>query len=100
RLARGTYPDGCPGASTMYRIKRASSVAACLIAFLVASSASVGDDEKKDPKLKEPTPAQTKIAKKIAGGHAYEKHVIEERQFPEVKNESDFAGLIGKILAN
>ena len=44
--------------------------------------------------------AQKKIAKAIAGGHAYEKHVVEEKLFPEVKSERDFVELIGKVLAN
>ena len=73
--------------------------AACTLALLVAASAGV-DGDKKETKLKEPTVAQKKIAKAIASGHAYEKHVIEEKLFPEVKSESDFMELIGKVLAN
>jgi pyocin large subunit-like protein len=60
----------------------------------------VGGDKKKETKLKEPTAAQKKIAKAIASGHAYEKHVVEEKLFPEVKSESDFVELIAKVLAN
>src|SRR5438045_1914961 len=72
---------------------------ACTFALLIAASASLGGD-KKETKLKEPTAAQKKIAKAIAAGHAYEKHVIEEKLFPEVKSASDFRELIGKVLAN
>lgn len=84
----------------MHRRKRAVGVAACLVALVMVNSMSIGGDKKKDAKASEPTAAQKKIAKKIAGGHAYEKHVIEEKQFPDVKSEGDFAELIGKVLAN
>jgi hypothetical protein len=76
------------------------AVAALLAALLVATSASAEDDPKKDKKLKEPTAAQLKIAKAIATGHAYEKHVVEEKLFPEVKNKDDFTDVIAKVLAN
>jgi hypothetical protein len=75
-------------------------VAGCVAALLVAASASAGGAQKKDAKLKEPTAAQLKIAKAMAAGHAYEKHVVEEKLFPEVKSRGDFAELIGKVLAN
>jgi hypothetical protein len=74
--------------------------AALLAAMVVAASASADDHPKKDKKLKEPTAAQLKIAKAIAGGHAYEKHVVEEKLFPEVKSRDDFTELIAKVLAN
>jgi vesicle coat complex subunit len=84
----------------MHRSRAVFSVAACLFAVLLATTTSVGDDKKKDTQVKEPTAAQRKIAKAIAHGHAYEKHVIEEKLFPEVKSEKDFMELIGKVLAN
>jgi hypothetical protein len=68
--------------------------------LLVVLPAKAEGDAKKDTKLKEPTAAQLKIAQAIAGGHAYEKHVVEEKLFPEVKNANDFKELIGKVLAN
>jgi hypothetical protein len=68
------------------------------LALILATASGIGGDKK--TKLKEPTAAQLKIAKAIAGGHAYEKHVIEEKLFPEVKSEADFVELIGKVLAN
>ena len=80
----------------MHRSRLVGGGAACLIAWLFTASAGIGGDSK----LKEPTAAQRRIAQAIAGGHAYEKHVVTEKQFPEVKNESDFGALIGKILAN
>jgi hypothetical protein len=76
------------------------AVAAMLAALLSATSARADDDPKENKKLKEPTAAQLKIAKAIAKGHAYEKHVVEEKLFPEVKNRDDFIDLIGKVLAN
>jgi hypothetical protein len=76
------------------------AVAMLLAVLLVATSASADDDAKRDKKPKEPTAAQVKIAKAIAHGHAYEKHVVEEKLFPEVKNKDDFIDVIAKVLAN
>src|SRR4051812_29195807 len=75
-------------------------VAACIGALILAAWTSAGGDEKKDRRLKEPTAAQLRTARAIASGHSYEKHVVEERQFPEVKNPNDFTELIGRVLAN
>jgi hypothetical protein len=72
---------------------------AASIAWLLAASLGSGGDNK-GGKLKEPTAAQKKIAKAIAGGHAYEKHVVKDKLFPEVKSENDFRELIAKVLAN
>lgn len=68
-----------------------------LLALLLFGDVQAG---KKETKPKEPTAAQKKIARAIGTGHAYEKHVIDEKQFPEVKSERDFIELIGKLLAN
>jgi len=77
------------------------AAAALLAALFVAASARADDSPKKrDTKPKEPTPAQLKIAKAMATGHAYDKHVIEERLFPEVKSKDEFAAVIAKVLAN
>lgn len=84
----------------MYRLRMVLSIAAWIMVLLVAAGASAGGDEKKDKNLKEPTAAQLKIAKAIATGHAYEKHVVEEKLFPEVKNTNDFIEVIAKVLAN
>ena len=78
----------------------AACLAACLFALLGLASARAGGDPQKNKKLKEPTAAQLKIARAIARGHAYEKHVVEEKLFPEVKNTNDFIEVIGKVLAN
>ena len=83
----------------MHRFSAIFGVAVCMFAMHLATSAS-GGDKKQDAKLKEPTAAQKKIARAIASGHAYEKHVVEEKLFPEVKSERDFMELIGKVLAN
>ena len=82
------------------RTRTIVAVAMLLAALFVATCASADDDPKKDKKLKEPTAAQLKIAKAIATGHAYEKHVVEEKLFPEVKNKDDFTDVIAKVLAN
>ena len=76
------------------------ATAALLAALLIAASASADGDPKKDENLKEPTAAQLKIAKAIAKGHSYEKHVVEEKLFPEVKSTDDFMELIARVLAN
>src|SRR5262245_4949710 len=75
---------------------------AALLAALFLSAPTSGDDapKKKDNRPKEPTPAQFKIAKAMADGHAYEKHVLEERLFPEVKSRDEFTQMIAKVLAN
>jgi hypothetical protein len=80
------------------RIGAVLGILVCLFALIFATGAGVGGEKK--AKLKEPTAAQLKIAKAIAGGHAYEKHVVEEKLFPEIKSEADFVALIGKVLAN
>jgi hypothetical protein len=82
------------------RIRTTLVVAALFAALLIAASTSADDDSKKDKKPKEPTAAQLKIARAIAKGHAYEKHVVEEKLFPEVKSTEDFVELIAKVLAN
>jgi hypothetical protein len=71
-----------------------------MFALVVATSVGAGDDAKKDKKLKEPTAAQLKIAQSISSGHSYEKHVIDEKLFPEVKSKDDFKEVIAKVLAN
>src|SRR5262249_43710155 len=76
------------------------AAAMLLAALFIAACASADDDPKKDKELKEPTAAQLKIAKAIASGHAYEKHVVEEKLFPEVKNKDDFVEVIANVLAN
>ena len=81
-------------------VRLRATLAACLCALLIGATAKADDDPKKDSKLKEPTAAQLKIAQAIAAGHAYEKHVVEEKLFPEVKNANDYKELIGKVLAN
>ena len=80
------------------RIGAVLGISICLFTLIFAASASVGGEKK--AKLKEPTTAQLKIAKAIAGGHAYEKHVVEEKLFPEIKSEAEFVELMGKVLAN
>jgi hypothetical protein len=48
----------------------------------------------------EPSPQQQKIAEAIGNGHSYQKHVVDERLFPEVKSRADFIQLIGRVVAN
>jgi hypothetical protein len=76
------------------------AIAAALCALLLGAAARSDDEPKKDGKLKAPTAAQLKIAQAITDGHAYEKHVLEEKLFPEVKSEKDFKELIAKVIAN
>jgi len=74
--------------------------AAVRFAVLLVSACASADDPKNDKKPKEPTADQLKIAKAIAKGHSYDKHVVGEKQFPEVKSIDDFIELIARILAN
>lgn len=85
----------------MYRARAVLGAGLSLVAALLMTSTGMGGgDPKKDSKPKEPTAAQKRIAQAIGTGHAYEKHVIDEKQFPEVKSEEEFVKLIGKIIAN
>ena len=36
----------------------------------------------------------------MSEGHSYDKHVVEEKLFPDVKSKDEFAKVIGKVLAN
>src|SRR5215470_1529588 len=76
------------------------AAATLLAALIVAALARTDGEAKKGKQLKEPTAAQLSIAKAIATGHSYEKHVVEEKLFPEVKSTNDFIELIAKVLAN
>ena len=83
-------------------MRRGMTLAAvALLAALIAAALARTDGEaKKNEQLKEPTPAQLNIAQAIAEGHSYQKHVVEEKLFPEVKKRDDFVQLIAKVLAN
>jgi hypothetical protein len=74
------------------------------VTVLAALSFPLAAFQQKDtdpaPKVKEPTAPQVKIAEAISKGHAYEKHVVKEKLFPEVKDREEFAKLIGKVMAN
>jgi hypothetical protein len=74
--------------------------ASCVVALWLAVGGSVAAEDSTQPKLKEPTDAQKKIADAIAAGHAYQKHVIDEKLFPEVKDQEEFGVLIAKVIAN
>jgi pyocin large subunit-like protein len=84
------------------RMRKTPTTAAALLAALFVAAMASGDDDpkKKDAKPKDPTAAQLRIAKAMSEGHAYDKHVVEEKLFPEVKNKDDFAKQIAKVLAN
>jgi hypothetical protein len=77
-----------------------TALAASMCVLVVGAALSAGCDSKKDNKARDPTVAQLKIAESIASGHSYEKHVVDEKLFPEVKNQNDFKELIAKVLAN
>ena len=69
-----------------------------LVFLLLASAIGGGQETKKKEKL--PTPAQVKTAEAISNGHSYQKHVVDEELFPEVKTKANFAKLIAGVLAN
>jgi len=76
-------------------------VTAVLIATLSLAALVAGiDDQKSEKKVKEPTAAQLQIAKAIAQGHAYQKHVVDEKLFREVKSRDAFVAVIANVLAN
>jgi len=81
-------------------VKLRSTLVAVLGVLLFGAAAGAQDDSKKDGKLKPATAAQLKIAQAISTGHAYEKHVVDEKLFPEVKSEKDFKELIAQVIAN
>jgi hypothetical protein len=64
----------------------------------LASGMTAAQETKK--KDKTPTAAQLKIADAISNGHSYQKHVVDEELFPEVKSKADFAKVIAGVLAN
>src|SRR5436190_24349359 len=72
---------------------------ALMLVSPLASSAQSKDTDPA-PKAKQPTAKQLKIAEAIANGHSYDKHVVKEKLFPEVKDREDFAKLIGNVIAN
>ena len=68
-----------------------------LVGLLLLASGMGGAQE---TKKKAPTPAQVKTAEAISNGHSYQKHVVDEDLFPEVKTRAEFAKLIAGVLAN
>src|SRR2546423_12475272 len=80
---------------------RGSASLLCFVAALLAAPDAGQAGGKKDlPKPKEPTPKQMKIAEAIGKGHAWQKHVVEEKLFPECKTPDDFVHVIAKVIAN
>lgn len=73
---------------------------ACALAIVLAGGGLIAGQEPKAPKVKEPTAAQKKIAVAISGGHSYQKHVVDEKQFPDIKSQEEFGELIAKVIAN
>lgn len=61
-----------------------------------------GQPPKSDkPSSPKPTPkAPNPEAKKIAEGHAYDKHVTQQKEFPEIKDKQAFAEHIDDVMAN
>jgi hypothetical protein len=82
--------------------RNATRVAAFIVGFffLVLLRPPALPAGKKDDAPKLPTPAQLKIARAIGMGHSYQKHVLDEKQFPEVKGREEFIELIAKVIAN
>jgi hypothetical protein len=70
-----------------------------LLSLLLLTN-DIGDAQETKKKEKPPTPAQVKTADAISNGHSYQKHVVDEELFPEVKSKADFAKLIAGVLAN
>jgi hypothetical protein len=47
-----------------------------------------------------PASVQRDLADDIAGGHAWDKHVIEEDLFPDIDTRAEFAELLRDVMAN
>ena len=67
---------------------------------LLLLGSNIGCAQETKKKDKTPTAAQVKTAEAISNGHSYQKHVVDEELFPEVKSKADFAKLIAGVLAN
>ncbi len=77
----------------------ASLLAAVLFSPVRADAPQAeGTQKGKDSELS--AAAVKKIAHAIANGHAYTKHVVEEKLFPEVKSKSEFQEVIAKVLTH
>jgi filamentous hemagglutinin len=42
----------------------------------------------------------TAVARRISAGHAYEKHVVEGYDFPEIKSREELAAVIFEVLTD
>lgn len=99
---RGTGPEGlkddCMAIGYEIQVVATKDGKAARDVYLPTRKPANSKKEGKDAKL---SPATVKkIASAIAGGHAYQKHVVEEKLFPEVKNEGDFREVISKVIAS
>jgi hypothetical protein len=54
---------------------------------MAMSSTGSGGSAPKDPR-----------AEKIGNGHAYDKHVVKQKEFPEIKDKSGFIDLIDRVM--
>jgi SPP1 gp7 family putative phage head morphogenesis protein len=52
------------------------------------------------PKPREIARRNREVAEKIANGHAYDKHVIRKKEFPEIRNRKEFQELIEDVMNN
>ncbi len=43
-------------------------------------------------------PPHSQTADRIGGGHAWQKHVIDQREFPEIKTQDQFKAMIDRIM--
>jgi len=75
-------------------------VSVLVLSVLVGGRALGQDARTKKDKEKAPTAAQLKLAEAISNGHSYQKHVIDEELFPEIKSRAEFAKMIARVLAN
>src|SRR5512138_2503921 len=75
-------------------MRRSWRTAGLAIGFLIlAIVAGIGDAQAASPSVDAAV-----VAQKIAAGHAYDKHVVAEGQFPGIASRAAFAALIQTII--
>jgi len=54
----------------------------------------------RDPEDASAVPPSAGIAERIAAGHAFDKHVVQLGEYPDVTSPTEFAILIEQVLTN
>jgi pyocin large subunit-like protein len=91
----------------MFHVRRIALIVLGLLACALDSGAvgfqrgeALPGTAQSDKKQAEPTPKQLALAEAIGKGHSYEKHVVEAKEFPEIKTHDEFIKKIANVIAN